>query len=523
MALTETRPDTAGPTPSGDDRPAPGSGEQLLGTGDHVALGRLLIGASLMFGIVWSAALVAAGIDALTSNGLLGTWAPGLATSALVGLALLTAAPLLLGVAVIVVPLQLGSPAIAFPRALALAVWTWALSGLVFLVSVAIDGGVGGTNDQATRLGNVALGAVLAALGLGAVCLATTVMSHRPEGMTLPKVPFLSWASLLAASLWIATLASAFAHIVLGQVSRAGATTLGVIFADGVAWLLRAPAVYVLAIPVLGIALDAASTASGKRLRQYGVGQGLLGAYAILSFGAWAQLPAAVNTALWTIFALLIAVPILGTLGAVGDILRQGRSKATPALVCSVFSLFLLLGSVAAGLTMALDRAGSGQIFDLNQVALASAQGYFVIGAALLGGLGGLFQWAPQIWGRDTATPPSIGAGLLVLAGAAVLGTGGLGQGLSQQNGADTAAQFWGLVTAVGGVLVVLGILGTFAAMLRAARDADDGGSTEVEGLTLEWAFPLPVQGGTVPEDLPAVTSPYPLADAREGGTEERS
>jgi hypothetical protein len=79
----------------------------------------------------------------------------------------------------------MGSPAIAFPRAASLSFWTWLVAAGIFVTSVAIDGGVLGADSTAAQLGNLSLGAVLVALGLGSVCVATTVMAHRPLGMRL--------------------------------------------------------------------------------------------------------------------------------------------------------------------------------------------------------------------------------------------------------------------------------------------------------------------------------------------------
>jgi hypothetical protein len=44
-----------------------------------------------------------------------------------------------------------------------------------------------------------------------------------------------------------------------------------------------------------------------------------------------------------------------------------------------------------------------------------------------------------------------------------------------------------------------------------------DADADAVDGLTLEWAVEMPAVGGAVPDDLPVVTSPYPLLDTREG------
>lgn len=519
MALTETRPDTAGSSEPEPDRPAPGSLEQLLATGDHTTIGRQFIGFSLVLTIVALAGWAVAGVDALTDNGFLGDQAAMLTPSSVVAFALIGVVPLLLGLGLVIVPLQVGSPSIAFPRAAALSLWTWLISAIIYVTSVVIDGGVGGADTDAAKLGNLSIGAMLAAISLGSVCLATTAMSHRPEGMGLARVPFLTWSFLVGSVLWIATLASVFAHVIVGQVSRADAAGLAENFGAGMAWLLRAPAVYVVAIPVLGVLADVVATRAGRPIARYGAVQGLIGAFALLSFGAWAQLPASVRTPLWTLFALAIAVPVLGLLGLIADTLRRGKVKADPALVLAVLSLLLLLGSVAVGLLWALDNAGVGTLFGFNTAALGLSQAAFVLTAALVGGVAGLYHWSPQLWGGLPTRGASGGAGILVLLGGALLATGLLVQGVVQLDGEDTGSQAFGAVVALGAILALLGVVGVFVATLGAARRASEGEPDEetVEGLTLEWAAGTPAVGGDESEESVVVGSPYPLLDAREG------
>jgi heme/copper-type cytochrome/quinol oxidase subunit 1 len=524
MALTETRPQTEGTPDGSPDRPVPGPLERLIGSGDHTSIGRLFIGFSLILTLLALVTRAVVGADVATDNGFLGGRTTMLGTSSLVALVLIGVVPALLGLAVSVVPLQVGSPAIAFPRAVALSLWTWLVAAGIFITSVAINGGVLGTDTNAAKLGNVSMGAMMVALGLGSVCVATTVVAHRPFGMGLPRVPFFSWSMLVGAVLWILTLASAFAHVIVGQISQADAGGLATNFTQGIGWLTRGPSIYMIAIPVLGIAADVAATASQRRITQYGIVQGIIGAYAVLSFGAWAQLPRSINTVVWTVFALAIAVPVIGLLGALADVLRRGKVQTSPALVLSLLSVLLLLGSVLAGLLQALDLAGKGTLFGFNAAALGAAQSAFVVSAALGGALAGLFHWSPLVWGGPVRSGAGNATAALVFLGGGLLATGQLVQAVVQLDGKDTAGQLFGGLAALGALLLAVGVLSGFLASLGAARDAadGDGADDDVAGLTLEWAFPTPAVGGVAP-DLPEVSSPYPLLDAREGSTKETS
>ena len=516
MAVTETTPPEAPETGAADPAPArrsPGELEQLIGTGDHTAIGRLYIGFSLLLLVAALIARVVTGLDAATDNGILGVYEAMVNTSSLVALVFLGVVPLLLGIATLVVPLQIGSPAIAFPRAAALAMWSWLVFGAVFVVSIALDGGIAGGDYDAAALGNVSLGAVMVALGLGSVCVATTVVTHRPAGMSLARVPLFAWSMLVASVVWILTLGSAVAHSVVGHLAADSAPALLDNFATGLGWLLRAPAVYMLAIPVLGIAADALSTATGRPLRNYGVFQGLIGAFAVFSFGAWAQTPASVNTVLWALWALVIFLPVLGLLGGLGESLRHGRVTPTAAVVGSFLGVVNLLGAGVVGLLMALDTAGEGTLFDFLPTQLATAQTVFVFTAALAGALAGIAHWSRQVWGApatDSLAAMSVG---LVDVGGGLVATVLAIEVFVQAGGDDTANALFGGLEALGGLLALVGVVGSLFAYLGAAREAEEGDQEDVapEGMTLEWQVPAPAVGGVRTTPVPVVESPYPL------------
>ncbi|MCZ7628102.1 MAG: cbb3-type cytochrome c oxidase subunit I [Microthrixaceae bacterium] len=210
MAVTDT---TLPEQPTGSATVATpataGEFEQLIGTGDHTSLGRMFVGFSLLLLVVGLAIRLVVGIDFATDNGVFGSYLPMVDVSSLIALVFLGVLPALLGLAIVIVPLQVGSPSIAFPRAAALSLWAWLVSSGIFVTSIALDGGVGGGDYDAAALGNISFGVMMASLGLAAVCVATTVLAHRPAGMSLARVPLFAWSMLVAASIWIVTFGAA--------------------------------------------------------------------------------------------------------------------------------------------------------------------------------------------------------------------------------------------------------------------------------------------------------------------------
>ena len=146
MALTETRPETddvsAAPAsaPSvdiGGDAPASGL-ESVLGTGDHKIIGRLFIGGGLI-GLIGGLVVGIVGVfmsynfDGLAADGvdrLPQVWSLGRDLVLFGGLA-----PILIGLAIYMVPLQIGASGLAYARGAAAALWTWFI-GLDLLVPV---------------------------------------------------------------------------------------------------------------------------------------------------------------------------------------------------------------------------------------------------------------------------------------------------------------------------------------------------------------------------------------------------
>jgi MFS family permease len=241
------------------------------------------------------------------------------------------------------------------------------------------------------------------------------------------------------------------------------------------------------------------------------VAQGVVGAFAVLSIGVWAQSDRSVNTIVWSLFALGIGLPILGLLGLVGDAARRGRFRLTPAVPLVVVSILLLLGSVVAGLLWSLNLAGSGTLFGLDVRLLGAAQVTFVGASVVTGVLAALFHWAPQFWGGPVRSGPAYAAAGLTILGGGLLATVVLVQGIVQRDGVRTANEVFGVFVILASLAYLLGVLSALSAVRGAA--ADPSGDDEiVQGETLEWALPTPAHGDRIPDDLPAVESPYPLA-----------
>src|SRR5690349_1165099 len=129
---------------------------------------------------------------------------------------LLFATPIVFAFANFVLPLQIGSPDVAFPRLNAFSYWLFLFGGLMVISGFIAPGGAADfgwyayapLNSEANSPGVGGdlwiLGLVLAGLGtiLGAVNMITTVITLRAPGMTMFRMPIFTW-NILATSIMI--------------------------------------------------------------------------------------------------------------------------------------------------------------------------------------------------------------------------------------------------------------------------------------------------------------------------------
>ena len=534
MALTETRPPAAAAASGADDgaavRTQPTAVERVLGTGDHKTIGRLFIGASLLF--VACDLVIAALVNLQASSGgemLEATIANRFSLNHPIALLLCGALPLVLGLAIYIVPLQVGSPTVAFPRAAAASLWGWLLGTILFTVALLVKGSYGGSSVKMTRLGHVSVGLLCISLMVGVLSVMVTVVSHRPAGMTLSRVPFFSFSMLVTGALWLTTLPVVLASITLWQIRRPTPSDLEISAFPAFEWLFHQPAIYIAAIPLLGIFADVCGSISGQRQKNYTILQGLIVAFGALSFGPWAQGAAARETLLWVVAAVAIALPVLALFGGSLDTLRRGKLVLSGGFALAVVSILVLLVAVGAGALQGLSTIGSGQWFDIAQGGFAGGNGagvavgqfYLVIGAVVIGGVAASFHWGSRIFRGGLPSGAGLAVVPLALLGALAFGLGHLILGITRPD-AD-ASEALAAVSGVGGIVLAVSAFGAFLAFVAAAAgmgkntDAPSTGA-EVHGGTFEWLADSPPVAGNFATDLPTVESEYPLLDRTDQG-----
>ncbi len=112
----------------------------------------------------------------------------------------------MLGLGLVVVPLQIGAKTVAFPRAAAASYWGLLITGGLVIASYVMNGGPGGGSSTGVDLWALAMIGVVVSLLLATLCLVTTVLGLRAPGMTLNRTPLFSWSMLAAGGVWLLSL-----------------------------------------------------------------------------------------------------------------------------------------------------------------------------------------------------------------------------------------------------------------------------------------------------------------------------
>ena len=534
----------------------------VFGTSDHKNIGRLYIFFGLFGGMLAlilnilvrfeRASIGSVSIlDFGSSNQFFQTWS--LSRTSLIFFCVI---PLLIGLATYLVPLQVGAPSLSFPRAAALAFWAWLIGILIHVVTVFADGGLGepnptsqfaqGMDPEATELSILSIGMVVLALLVGTVCVISTIISQRPQGMTLFELPLFSWSMLIAGSIWILALPIWLSNLAISWVDFLGADALRYGAVENIwnqlSWLWSQPMIFAFAIPVLGIAGDIIPVSSGVSQRQYRIQQIAIGAMGALSFGAFAQPffnPDVANQAVFVVMGILVLIPVLVFMGGLADTSIRGNLSFSAHLVLSVVGMLALLVAAAAS-AFHVSGPAIGAIQEINDswldglitwlrdvhgTVMATAVMEHALIASVIGVVAGLYYWSPKIFGhqlnRNAGTLSAITLlGGLVLSGGSNIINGILDEGDEVFNSSayegvwDTdAVEFFNIVGAIGSVLLLAGV-GlvvldlTISVILR--KGNTENANDPWGGHTLEWSTDSPPPTGNF-SDVPVVDNERPL------------
>lgn len=555
MTTIDTRPDAADPALD-DSRRGPGLltafftavGEWIVTT-DHKRIGRIYAGFALLALLAISVLAALLGLERADDGSVLLDAGSLLQLFQVyrVGLVFAVIAPLGLGLAIAVVPLQLGARSIAFPRVALTGCYAW-LAGLTLtIVALGGNGGIGGGSPQMVDLFLVGQGLLILGLTASAGTVATSVLTTRAPGMTMRRVPLFSWASLVGAIGVLLSLPVVFGMVVYlyldhhyAQLNFGGVEGIGV----WMGWAYTVPLVAVFALPAVGVAAELIPVTFRTRQAKRGItfaGITLVAVTALAAITHQGSFSVSVDTDQATgdfvrdavPFLIFDGLPLLGLLivMALGALTaRQGIAGGAPRVTSGFVFAFLGLGLIGVGL------AGNLMIgieeFELAGTVFEEGATVFVVYGAVLGVLGGLVFWAPKLWGSSLAEKKVLPLGLLGAAAAALAAGPYYIAGFADQAGgvpgssADVAAmlsldysgpaELWNILVLVGHGLMALTVVAVVGLMLSTLTGDADGDPNPFGGQTVEWSTSSPAPTDNF-EQVPTITSAEPLLDVAIG------
>jgi cytochrome c oxidase subunit 1 len=333
---------------------------------------------------------------------------------------LLFATPLFVGFANEVLPLQIGSPDVAFPRLNIFSYYLFVFGGLILLLSFVAPGGSAAFGWYAYSpltsavyspgLGGDmwTMGLVLSGFGtiLSGVNFVTTIFCMRAPGMTMFRMPIFTWNILLTSIMVLLAFPVLAAALLVLEIDRKlGAQVFdsangGAILWQHLFWFFGHPEVYIVALPFFGIITEVLPVFSRKPLFGY---KGMVGAtiaIAGLSMTVWAHhmfTTGAVLLPFFSFMTFLIAVPTgVKFFNWTGTIWR-GQLTFEAAML---FALGFLVTFLFGGLT-GIILASPPLDFQVSDSYFVVAHFHYVLfGTVVFAMFSGFYFWWPKMTGK---------------------------------------------------------------------------------------------------------------------------
>lgn len=332
----------------------------------------------------------------------------------------LFATALFAGFANAIMPLQIGSPDVSFPRLNMISYWLYLFGGITVMLGFLTPGGAAGFGWFAyAPLSNVInspnvgsdlwiMGLAMSGLAsiLGAVNFITTIFTMRAPGMTMFRMPIFTWNILLTSVLVLMAFPVLAAALLMLESDRKFGTQVfdaangGAILWQHLFWFFGHPEVYILALPFFGIATEILPVFSRKPIFGY---KGLVFAtisIAGLSVAVWAHhmyVTGAVNLPFFAAVTMLIAVPTgVKFFNWIGTMWGGSLSFETPMLWTIGFLTTFLFG----GLTGVILAAPPLDFHVSDSYFVVAHFHYVVFGTVVFAMFAGFYFWWPKFTGK---------------------------------------------------------------------------------------------------------------------------
>src|ERR1700733_10814520 len=454
----------------------------------------------------------------------------------------LYAGPVLSGFSNYLWPLLLGARDMALPRLNALSYWIYLCAGIfmyaAFLLGFGPNDGWFNYVPLAARAYNngpnidmYALGMILLGISttVGAINFVVTFLRLRAPGMSINRVPILTWGTLTASVANVLVVPAVSLAFVLLWMDRQIGTHFFDVTAGGSAllwqhlfWMFGHPWVYAIVLPAMGMVSDGLPVFCRRPLVGYSVVALATVATMVLGFGVWVHhmfatgLPG-ISLSFFSAASIIIAVPsAVGVFAWIATIWTGRPVMTTAFLFFASFILLFTIGGVSGYMTGSVPV--DWQLTDTYFV--VAHLHYVLIGINVFPVVGATYFWFPKFTGRlmdehlgrwnfwtmfvgfNLGFFPMHISGLL-----------GMPRRIYTY-GADMGWDWVNLITTIGSFVFGLGVLLFIWNVVKSWRSGAKSGDNPWDAPTLEWATPSPPPPYNFMV-IPTVASRHPLWEDR--------
>jgi cytochrome c oxidase subunit I+III len=429
--------------------------------------------------------------------------------------------PMLEGLAIYFLPLQLGARDMPLPRINAFGYWAY-LGGALLLLSsfffgTVPDGGWYAYVPLTTTEFSPGLALDFWLLGVtfveisaivAAIEIIVLILRSRAPGMTLARMPIFAWANLVTSGMILAAFPPLVAASLLLEVER----KLGTAFFDAARggdpllwqhlfWWFGHPEVYIQLLPALGILAAVLPAATRRRLPARWLVVASFIAIGIVSFALWVHhmFTTGIPNLVLQFFSsasFMITVPTAIIVFAFVAAIWTGRGIRwdPPVLFAVGFLIIFVLGGISG--VMVAVVGFNWQSHDTYFI--VAHFHYVLVGGSVFPIFAGLYHWFPKLTGRHVSRRSGQWAFWLMFLGfnttfmpQHILGFLGMPRRIwTYEDGLGWT--IWNLISTIGSGFLGLGVLVSVIAFASAWRRGPRASPDPWAASSLEWAVASP-------------------------------
>ena len=450
----------------------------------------------------------------------------------------LFAVPMLEGLAMYLLPMQIGTRDMPFPRLNAFGYWIYLSGGVILNWSLMTgsvpDGGwfaytpLSGPEFSPDRgLDFWLLGVTFVEIAgiIGAIELITVILRCRAPGMTLGRMPLFAWSVLVMASMMLIAFPFVIAASTMLELER----KVGAPFYDAALggnpllwqhlfWIFGHPEVYIMLLPAIGMVSAVVAVYSRRPVVAYPLVVASFVAIGVVSFGLWVHHMFAVGLpvmvlSLFAVASYFIALPSGISVFAWIATIAEGRPRwNTPMWFVVGFLAIFVLGGITGVMvaTAPFDLQAHDSFFVVAHLH------YVLIGGVVFPLFAGLHHWFPKFTGRLPGEKGGKTSFWLMFLGFNItffpqhwLGLQGMARRVytyDAELGWDTA----NLISTAGSFVLAAGFAVFIGNLLWSWRRGHPSGNDPWGADSLEWVTTSPPRTYNF-EKLPIVGGPDPL------------